>query len=76
LIDNADRIGFFFGAGASIEFGIPSMKQMTATFAKDISNEEGENKEMQAFDLIYNSLAKVYGEDKVDLEAMGFMSSR
>jgi hypothetical protein len=66
---DGDKIGFFFGAGASIEFGIPSMKQITTNFGK-IMNEEGVSKEKQTFDLIYNSLAKVYGEDKVDLEAI------
>ena len=33
---NTDRIGFFFGAGSSIEFGIHSMKQMTSSFAGEI----------------------------------------
>jgi NAD-dependent SIR2 family protein deacetylase len=31
-----DAIGFFFGAGASIEFGIPSMKQLTDSFSEKI----------------------------------------
>ena len=69
LID-ADKIGFFFGAGASIEFGIPSVKQITTNFANEIINKESDSKERQIFDLIYNSLKKVYGEDKVDLEAI------
>jgi hypothetical protein len=63
---DADTIGFFFGAGASIEFGIPSMKQMTRDFAKQITSKE----ERQVFKLIYNSLKKIYGKDKVDLEAI------
>jgi SIR2-like domain len=67
---DADRIGFFFGAGASIEFGIPSMKQMTTAFANKIRNKGGKNEERQAFNLIHNSLAKAYGKDKVDLEAI------
>jgi hypothetical protein len=29
---NAGILGFFFGAGASIEFGIPTMKSMTNEF--------------------------------------------
>ncbi len=34
---NADKIGFFFGADAYIEFGIPSMKQMTSSFSRKIN---------------------------------------
>jgi hypothetical protein len=67
---DTEKIGFFFGAGASIEFGIPSMKQITTNFANEIIDKEGNSKETQIFDLIYNSLANVYGEDKVDLEAI------
>ena len=65
-----DRIGFFLGAGASIEFGIPSMKKMTATFAKKIRSKPGKDEQKKVFNIIYNSLAKVYGKDKVDLEAI------
>jgi hypothetical protein len=34
---DADKIDFFFGADASIEFGIPSMKQMTSIFSRKIN---------------------------------------
>jgi hypothetical protein len=69
LVD-ASRMGFFFGAGASIEFGIPSMKSMTTTFAEKIRNKASQNMgERKIFDSIYTSLAKAY-EDKVDLEAI------
>jgi NAD-dependent SIR2 family protein deacetylase len=33
---DANRICFFFGAGSSIEFGIPSMRHMTSSFADDL----------------------------------------
>jgi hypothetical protein len=66
---DACRICFFFGAGASIEFGIPSMKKMTSTFADELK-EKGENEEVEAFGLIYKSLETVYGRDKVDIEAI------
>jgi NAD-dependent SIR2 family protein deacetylase len=54
---NPDRIGFFFGAGASIEFGIPSMKKMTTTFPAKIRNKLNQNREKKAFNAIYKSLA-------------------
>jgi hypothetical protein len=58
------RIGFFFGAGSSIELEIPSMKQMTTSFAKKMRSKEGKNEEREIFDLIYNSLNKIYGEEQ------------
>ena len=33
----------------------------TTNFANEIMNKEADSKERQTFDLIYNSLAKVYG---------------
>ena len=66
---DASRICFFFGAGASIPFGIPSMKKMTSTFADELK-EKGKNEEVEVFDLIYKSLETVYGRDKVDIEAI------
>jgi hypothetical protein len=62
---NADRIGFFFGAGASMEFGIPSMKEMTRVFIQELRMKE----EKRAFSVIYRSLAKIYNGN-VDLEAV------
>lgn len=67
---NPDTIGFFFGAGASIEFGIPSMKQMTSSFSTKIGEDSSLLKEKEVFDEIYNSLTDVYGKDNVDLEAI------
>jgi predicted CopG family antitoxin len=58
-------IGFFFGAGASIEFGIPSMKQLTDSFSERIQQNKSLLKKREMFADIYNSLA-----DKVDLEAI------
>jgi SIR2-like protein len=63
---DTNRIGFFIGAGASIEFGIPSMTQMTTTFEAKISKKP----EKELFNTIYKTLAKVYGRDNVDLEAI------
>jgi hypothetical protein len=65
-----DAIGFFFGAGASIEFGIPSMKQLTDSFSEKIQQNKSLLKKREVFADIYNSLADVYGKDKVDLEAI------
>lgn len=68
---NADRIGFFFGAGASMEFGIPSMTEMTRAFSKKLK----EKQEDKVFNVIYHSLAKIYNGN-VDLEAvMSVMSA-
>jgi hypothetical protein len=67
---NPDAIGFFFGAGASIEFGIPSMKEMTSSFATKIRENDSLLKEREVYEEIYNSLAKIYGRDGVDLEAI------
>jgi hypothetical protein len=67
---NPLRIGFFFGAGASIEFGIPSMKQMTVNFARKIRGSAFRPSEKKLFNTIYGSLAKVYGVDNVDLETI------
>ena len=58
--------GFFFGAGASIECGIPSMREMTRTFTEKLKK-KGEKK---VFNIIYSSLEKIYGKDNVDLEAI------
>ena len=35
----SDRIGFFFGAGASTNFGLPTMKTMTIKFTKKLKME-------------------------------------
>lgn len=67
---NPDSIGFFFGAGASIEFGIPSMKQMTGSFAARVREDDFLLKEREIFFEIYDTLAKVYGKHNVDLEAV------
>lgn len=64
------RIGFFFGAGASVEFGIPSMRKITSTFSAKINEEGAGEEEKNLFNTVYNSLEKVYGEGKVDLEAV------
>jgi SIR2-like domain len=65
---NPDAIGFLFGAGASIEFGIPSMKQLTKSFANKIQKKNP--MVAQVYTGVYDSLAEIYGEDKVDLEAI------
>ena len=54
------RIGFFIGAGASSEFGIPSMKKMTTTFAEKIQTTRGEYEQKKLFAFIYKSLTKAY----------------
>jgi len=46
------------------------MKQMTMTFAHEIRNKVGQDREKRVFNTIYKSLAKVYGEQNVDLEAI------
>jgi len=66
---DGNRLGFFFGAGASVEFGIPSMKNITELFKSKI-NKDNKNKEKHLFNSIYNSLEQIYGKSKVDLESI------
>ena len=66
---NGKRIGFFFGAGASIEFGIPSMKKITDCFHSEI-NSNGEDEEKKLFNLIFDTLSNFYGKHKVNLESI------
>gem|GEM_PF-2117809 len=53
-------------AGASIEFGIPSMKSMTNEFYNLINSNDMEQKIL--FNDIYQSMEKIHGKDKVDIE--------
>lgn len=66
---DGNRIGFFFGAGASSEFGIPFMKKITEYFYEEI-NRDGNDEQKKLFNSIYGSLATIYGKDKVDLESI------
>jgi SIR2-like protein len=65
---NAGILGFFFGAGASIEFGIPTMKSMTNEFYNLINRNNTEQKIL--FNDIYQSMEKIYGKEKVDIESI------
>ena len=67
---DGDRIGFFFGAGTSIEFGIPSMRQITLTFDEKINRINAPKKQKTVFNTVYRSLVKIYGKENVDLEAI------
>jgi hypothetical protein len=42
----SSEIGFFFGDGASIEFGIPSIRQVTQQFAKHVYQNGGQEKDL------------------------------
>jgi len=61
------ELGFFFGAGASQPFGIPTMKKIVHDFTLALEH-EGESKERQLYSEIVFSLEKEMGE--VDIEAI------
>jgi hypothetical protein len=64
----SDKIGFFFGAGASVEFGVPTMKQMTEEYAEQISKDVSISR--QLFFQIFKSSQDAYGKKNVDIEAI------
>jgi len=65
MIDSSD-LTFFFGAGASAPFGIPTMKQLVADFEKYLED-EGSEEEKNLFSDIKNTLEKTLRR-QVDLE--------
>ncbi len=64
----ADKVGFFFGAGASKEFSIPQMTKLTLEFSEHIK--KGPSDQRKLFLEIYNMLEGIYGNNNVDLEAI------
>ena len=48
------KLGFFFGAGASIEFGIPSLKVMTKEFYEHINSKVNDPFQTDLFNKIYH----------------------
>lgn len=62
------KLGFFFGAGASVEFGIPSLKAMTKEFYEIMNH--GANVQTRLFNEIYHSMEDIYGRDNVDIESI------
>jgi hypothetical protein len=66
-LDSGDVV-FFFGAGASAPFGIPTMKQFVVDF-EDFLNENADKKERELYSDIKKTLeTKIHR--KVDLEAV------
>jgi SIR2-like domain len=65
---SAEKLAFFLGAGASVEFGAPTMKKMTTEFYEWIWKEVSHKKDL--FVKIYDILQVIYGEGNVDLEAI------
>jgi len=65
---NASDIIFFFGAGASAPFGIPTMKQFVVDFEKFL-NENGSESEKMTYTAIKQTLEKKL-QRQVDLEAV------
>ena len=71
---DGNNIGFFFGAGASIEFGIPTMRAMTMDFYNLINSNNSILTKL--FNNVYNSMEEIYGKDKIDIESiMSVLSS-
>ena len=60
---------FFFGAGASAPFGIPTMKQFVPDFEKLLA-EEGTKSEQTMYTIIKEGLERRLGKQHVDLEAI------
>ena len=63
--DSSDIL-FFFGAGASAPFGIPTMKQLVIDFRHFLS-ENGTDKEKEIFADIQNTLEREL-QRQIDLE--------
>jgi hypothetical protein len=59
----SERLAFFLGAGASVEFAVPTMKKMTKEFSERICEED-------LFININEILLEIYGKGKVYLEAI------
>jgi len=61
---------FFFGAGSSARFGIPTMKEMVGQFKDELSKQSGNdnNEEVQLYIGVEDVLRKDF--DRVDLEAV------
>jgi hypothetical protein len=67
MVDSG-RIVFFFGAGTSVEFGIPLMRKMAEEF-KNIVDEKGLPEERNTYNEIVEMLKDDMGPD-VDIEAI------
>ena len=69
MVVDSGRMVFFFGAGASAEFGIPLMRKMTEDF-RSIVNKGDLSEEQQN---VYNEIVKMLKDDMgpdVDIEAI------
>jgi hypothetical protein len=67
MVADSGRIVFFFGAGASAEFGIPLMRKMTEDFKSMVNKQDSKQQE------IYNEIVKMLKDDMgpdVDIEAI------
>jgi len=65
---HADDVVFFFGAGASAPFGIPTMKQMVVDFERHLKD-NGTEDEIEVYGDIKKTLEATTGET-TDLEAV------
>jgi hypothetical protein len=61
---------FFFGAGASRPFDIPTMKEMVSEFQKELANSSGKGirDEVHLYSQVAASIKQAYG--RVDLESV------
>jgi len=71
---SAGEISFFFGAGASAPFEIPTMKQMTRLFNERLRS-EGSQEEKEVYGRVATELEKDLGEEKVDIETIFSVSN-
>lgn len=68
ILYDGNKLGFFFGAGASAEFGVPTLKALTKEFYDMIQSND--TKERHLFNQIYESMEAIYGKDNVDVESI------
>jgi hypothetical protein len=66
---SAGEISFFFGAGASAPFEIPTMRHMTKLFNERLRS-EGSQEETGVYDRIVKELEKDLGKEEVDIETI------
>jgi NAD-dependent SIR2 family protein deacetylase len=59
----ADKLAFFLGAGASIEFGAPTMKKMTTEFYERMGKEVSHKRDL--FVKVYDILQVIYGNSLI-----------
>jgi NAD-dependent SIR2 family protein deacetylase len=69
MVIDSYHISFFFGAGASAEFGIPTMKKLAEDYRMLLDHQENLTNEQKVYNDIVENLKNDMGPD-VDIEAV------